>query len=322
MRVTKINVFTGEDMKWTEIRIETTQEASDAMSEMLTGIGAGGVAIEDPFDIRKEIEKADSLDYADENFLSGLGDIVAIKAYFPGDLNLAELVSLIREKIVFISGFLETGKGYAGYSEVDDEDWATAWKKYYKPVRISERVVIKPTWESYSANQEDVVIELDPGMAFGTGTHETTKMCVQLLDKYLKAGDTVLDLGCGTGILAITAAKLGARSVVAVDIDDVAVRVTKENCSLNNTGDVVKAFSGVLKDLKKEKSDIVVANIIANVIIDIAELVPYYIRKGGLFITSGIIRERKQEVIEAYSQKGFSCIETLEMGEWVAMVFV
>jgi ribosomal protein L11 methyltransferase len=308
-------------MKWTEIRIKTTEEAYDAISEMLNTIGAGGVAIEDPNEIRREIQKPNSLDYADDDFLEALGEDVIIKAYFPGDRNIIELEGLIKEKISFIGSFLDTGEGYAGYSQVDDEDWATAWKKYYKPLHLTSRVVIKPTWEEYTTGPDEVVIELDPGMAFGTGTHETTQMCAQLLEKYMKTGDRIADVGCGTGILAIIAAKLGARHVTAVDIDDIAVRVTRENCTQNRVQEVVSALQGVLEDIPKEKVEIVVANIIANVIIDIAGSIPDYLKRGGFFITSGIIRARREEVMEAYTRQGFTCEETLEMGEWVAMVF-
>ena len=308
-------------MKWIEIKIITTEEASDAISEMLTTIGSGGVAIEDPFDIRREIEKPDSLDYADDEFLSNLGEDVVIKAYFPGQMNITELCTLIKEKIEFISRFLNTGEGYSGYSEIDEEDWATAWKKYYKPFHISERVVIKPTWEEYEKKENEIIIDIDPGMAFGTGTHETTRMCAQLLEKYVKNGDGIIDVGCGTGILSIIAVKLGADKAEAVDVDEMAVRITGENSKLNNLEGLVSASKGVLKDLKAAKADVVVANIIANVIIDISKIIPYYLKAGGYLITSGIIKDRKQEVLSAYLESGFTCETTIEMGEWVAIVF-
>lgn len=308
-------------MKWTEIRINTTEEAYDAVSEMLTSIGAGGVVIEDPNDIRRQIESPDSLDYADDEFMSSLGEDVVVKAYFHTESPDGGRTELIREKLKFISRFLDVGKGYAGCSEVDDEDWATAWKKHYKPFHISGRIVIKPSWEVYSGRDDEIVIELDPGMAFGTGTHETTRLCSQLLEKYVGPGQTVIDVGCGTGILSIIAAKLGAGPITAVDIDEVAVRVTEENSRINRTESAVTASRGVLTDIPPMKADIVVANIIADVIVAMAENMRYYIKNGGIIITSGIIRERREDVLEAYESMGFVKEELLEMGEWVAMVF-
>ncbi len=308
-------------MKWIELRIKTTEEASDAISEMLTSIGSGGVAIEDPNDIRREISKPNTLDYVDDEFVQSLGEDVIIKAYFQGDTNINELQSIIKEKISYISNFLSTGEGYIGYSEIDEEDWATAWKKYYKPLKISNKVVVKPTWEAYEAKTDEMVIELDPGMAFGTGTHETTRMCAMLLEKYLKAGDSLLDLGCGTGILSIIGVKLGAKNAKAVDIDEVAVKVAKENCRLNYVDQDIEVCKGILSDVKPEKNDIVIANIIASVIIDISQSIPYHVKADGYFITSGIIKERKDEVLEAYLKNGFTCEEVIEMGEWVAIAF-
>jgi ribosomal protein L11 methyltransferase len=308
-------------MKWFEIKVITTQEASDAVTEMLTVAGAGGTSIEDPNDIRQEILKPNTLDYADEEFLDSLGEDVVIKAYFHGDNNIEELTSLIKEKIKFIGNFLNVGKGYEGYTEVDDEDWGTSWKKYYKPLHLTDKLVIKPSWESYDKSNEEIIIELDPGMAFGTGTHETTRMCAVLLEKYMKKGDRIIDVGCGTGILAIIAAKLGASFVTAVDIDEVAVRVAKENIQINNATTSVNVQKGVLNDIEKEEYDIITANIIADVIIDVSGSVSSYLKKGGLLITSGIIKERSCEVIDAYEKKGFLKEEVQELGEWVAIVF-
>ncbi len=310
-------------MKWYEIQVNTTDEASDAVSEMLTTMGAGGVAIKDPFDIKKEILKPNTLDYADDEFLESLGEDVIIQAYFQSGNNIDELLKKINDGLGNISQFLNVGKGLEGYGEVDDEDWSTAWKKYYKPLQLTDRIVIKPTWEDYSPKGDEIIIQMDPGMAFGTGTHETTQMCSVLLDKYMKDDTEILDIGCGTGILSIIAAKLGAKSVEAIDIDEVAVKVARENIELNQEIPKVSAYKAVLSDLKQDehKYDIVVANIIANVIIDLSSQIPYYLKKESLFITSGIIKERKQEVIDACERNGMSLIETLEMGEWVAMVF-
>jgi len=308
-------------MKWTQVKIKTTEEACEAVSEMLTSIGAGGVVIEDPNEIRRQLESLDSPDYADWGILDRLDGDVTVKAYFNQEYDPDELAAEIRERLESISRYLDVGKGFDGYETVDEEDWSEAWKKYYKPFHISDSVVIKPSWEEYAANDGEIVIELDPGMAFGTGTHETTRMCAQLLEAYVKKGDHVLDVGCGTGILSIIAAKLGASHVDAVDTDEVAVRVTKENCAANGVSQCVSVYRGVLSDVPQVKADIIVANIIADVIIGLSGTVGGYLGSGGILIVSGIIRERRQEVAEAYESKGFELIKTEEMGEWVAMVW-
>ncbi len=306
-------------MKWTEVKITTTGEASDAVSEMLMTLGANGVAIDDPDDIRIEIAKPNTLDYADEEFVNSLGSDVVIKAYFSEDKNSSEILMLAKEKMAVISEFLDTGSYKVETANLDEEDWANNWKKYYKPVHITEKVVIKPSWEEYDARDREIVIEINPGMAFGTGTHETTRLCIQMLEKYLNPGDSVLDAGCGTGVLAITAAKLGASRITAFDIDEVAVRVTKENCELNKVSDKIDSFSGELKNVQPVKYDVVIANIIANVIISISADIKKYIKKDGIFITSGIIKERKQEVLDTYTKLGFKCESIVELGEWTAI---
>jgi ribosomal protein L11 methyltransferase len=308
-------------MKWTEIRIKTTEEACDAVSEMLTTIGAGGVVIEDPNEIRRHLESLDSPDYADQSILDPLGSDVTVKAYFDQERDPGELAAEIRERLKTISRFLYVGKGSTEYETVDDEDWSESWKKHYKPFHISKSVVVKPSWEEYAAIDGDIIIELDPGMAFGTGTHETTRLCAQLLESYVKKGDHVVDVGCGTGILSIIAYKLGASRVDAVDIDETAVRTAKENCAVNGAEHGVSVRRGVLSDLPRVKADIVAANIIADVIIDLSGIVGGYLEEGGILIVSGIIRDRKQEVIKVYDGKGFELAEMREMGEWVAMVF-
>jgi ribosomal protein L11 methyltransferase len=312
-------------MKWLEIAIKTTQEASDAISEMLTSLGAGGVAIEEPDNTIAEISSPGLLNCTDNKFLDGLQKDVVIKAYFPDEGKRDELIKHIKNKIEFISNFLSAGEGYIGCNEVNDEDWSTSWKKYYKAIRLSDRIIIKPSWETYSAGKKEVVIEIDPGMAFGTGTHDTTQMCAKLLEKYVREDCKVIDLGCGTGILSIIAAKLGAGSVTAVDVDKIAVKVSKENCALNSVQDKINIIHGTIRDLPLNesgvKADIIIANIITDVILDLAEDIPRYLVQGGYFIVSGIIRERKQEIIKKYQDYGFILDSSLDIGEWVAVVF-
>lgn len=307
-------------MQWNEIIITTTSEASDAISDMLTTVGAAGVAIEDPQDILMEVSKSDSLDYADPEFLSNLGTDVIIKAYFPQFQSLGELIPILEEKLKFVSNFLDIGKGSISNNTIDEEDWANAWKKYYNTFAITDNVTIKPSWQDVTVEAGKIVIELDPGMAFGTGTHETTKMCAVLVEKYVKAKDSVYDLGTGSGLLAIMAAKFGA-VVTAMDIDEVAVRVAKENANINNVSHVIALSKGVIEEYQGPKFNVIVANIIANVIVSIAPEVLKNIEKNGLFIASGIIKERKEDVLNTYQSLGFELVELNEMGEWVAIVF-
>lgn len=352
-------------MKWTEIVIKTNREAYDAIADMLISIGSGGVAIQDPNDIMqktsyKELTSEDLLtddvlsmdlseqnpagtidEYIDEELLNEINamgkDTVIIKSYFPESTNSVELIQLINEKLSDISRYLDTGSLKIEHSEVQDEDWSNNWKKYYKPFNITEKVIIKPTWESLDSKEEKTIIEMDPGMAFGTGTHETTRLCANLLEKYIQKGDKVIDVGSGSGILTIIAAKLGAEKILALDIDKEAVKVTINNCKHNGVMDKVTAFQGVLGDLysfdgpkfKKEiiefskngKADIIIANIIASVIADLSDKVLQHLKPGGIFITSGIIKSKKDMILERYRSSNFECLEILEDGEWVAIVF-
>ncbi|MHB8964153.1 MAG: 50S ribosomal protein L11 methyltransferase, partial [Saccharofermentanales bacterium] len=207
---------------------------------------------------------------------------------------------------------------------VEDEDWAHSWKKYYSPFKISARTVITPSWEHYTPQEGETVIQLDPGSAFGTGSHATTSMCAELLDAELlkrSGGASVLDLGCGSGILSVIAAKLGAAHVDAVDIDPVAVGVATDNCRINGVLDKVHPIRGEISSLQGSRYDIVVANIIADVIRVIAADVPPLLNKGGVFITSGIINAKSDMVLAACIEAGMKFISKRETDDWVALKF-
>ncbi len=204
---------------------------------------------------------------------------------------------------------------------MNEEDWATAWKQYYHPVKISERFTIVPTWEDYSpVSTDELIIELDPGMAFGTGTHPTTVMCLQGLEKVVKEGDTVVDIGTGSGVLSIGAAMLGAKSVHALDLDEVAVRSAKENVALNKVSDTVQVFHGNLLDTVKEPADVVVANILAEIIMSFTDDAFTIVKPGGLYVTSGIIGAKRDDVKAALEASGFVIEEVLLMEDWVAII--
>jgi ribosomal protein L11 methyltransferase len=228
-----------------------------------------------------------------------------------------------------ISKYIEIGKVKIEYSELYEDDWANNWKAYYKPFNITRDIIIKPSWEDYSINNDGILIEMDPGMAFGTGTHETTRMCALLLEKFIQSGDNLIDVGSGSGILSIISAKLGAEKIIALDVDEDAVNATKNNCKVNNVCHKVKVFKGTLDSFSKlekyfnyEKSDVVVANIIADVIINLCEAVRLCTKRKGLFIASGIIKDKKDSVLSKYLENGFDCEQIVEEGEWVAIVFI
>ena len=337
-------------MRWVEININTTEEAADAICEMLAQIGADGIAVVDPDEIRRIIEDPDSLSYADDGFVDSLGPDVNIKAYFAEfddgmwrlgaksdeyidpngvgniygnimnkTLPTEEAVKLIKDKLDEIAEFLPVGKGFEGYKHVKDEDWANNWKKDYKAFTISDRIAICPSWEDPDGIDSEIKIMLDPGSAFGTGTHETTSMCAELLDKIIKGGEKVLDLGTGSGILAIIARKLDAGEVLAVDIDKLAVDVCEDNCRINGCQDI-KCMTGELKDVEDTGFDLIVANIIADVIAMIAKDIPAKLAPGGYFLCSGIINTKEEKVINALKEAGFVVEQRLTRNDWLAFL--
>ncbi|NNU96009.1 50S ribosomal protein L11 methyltransferase [Anoxybacillus sp. EFIL] len=308
-------------MKWSEISIHTTHEAVEAISNILHEAGAGGVVIEDPFELTKEREttygeiyQLNPDDYPEEG--------VIIKAYLPVNSFLGETVEEIKQAINNLMLYnIDIGRNKITISEVNEEEWATAWKKYYNPVKISERFTIVPTWETYEpVSSDELIIELDPGMAFGTGTHPTTVMCIQALEKTVKQGDMVVDVGTGSGILSIAAAMLGAKRVHALDLDPVAVESAKLNVKLNKVHDVVAVSQNNLLDRVDEQADVIVANILAEIILRFVDDAYRLLRSGGVFITSGIIQTKKQEVKEGLLRAGFTIEETLTMEDWIAFI--
>ena len=252
--------------------------------------------------------------------VDAMPDDVLVKAWFERGEKERETLEAVRahlEQLRAQGG--EVGTLALELTGVKDEDWSENWKKYYKPFRIGTHLVVRPTWEAYEAAPGDLVIELDPGMAFGTGTHETTSMCMQLLEKHLQEGMRVMDVGTGSGILAIAAARLGAREVLAIDIDPAAVKVARENIALNHVRDRVRAVEGDLCKSEAMPCDLAVANIVADAIRMLAAPLTRHLKKGGLLICSGIIREREQDVLEAALAAGYAVADRLEKGEWVAL---
>ncbi|WP_088008026.1 50S ribosomal protein L11 methyltransferase [Indiicoccus explosivorum] len=308
-------------MKWSELSIHTTHEALDAVTNILHEAGASGVVIEDSEELTKEhpdrfgeIYDLDPAEFPAEG--------VVVKAYLPESSFIGETVEEIRQAIGQLESFgIQAGANEIGISEVNEEQWATAWKKYYHPVKISRRFTIVPTWEDYTpVSSDELIIELDPGMAFGTGTHPTTVMCLQALEKTVRQDDRVIDVGTGSGVLAVGAALLGAADVHALDLDEVAVSAARENVALNKKQDRVRVVQGNLLDTIDQQGDVVIANILAEVIIGFTDDAFGAVKAGGRYITSGIIGAKKDDVKEALTASGFIIEEVMMMEDWVTII--
>ena len=277
-------------MKWTEITVITSQEAKEAVTDILYRAGATGVVIVDatPVSLADDVE-----DYSPTPLPDIPLEEVRVTAYLSVEQALPAIIDGVRLEVAALADFaLDPGRGEVILAEVEDEDWATAWKQYYKPVAIGPRIIIKPSWEELDFASDKVIVELDPGMAFGTGTHSTTVMCLEYLQEYDVENKRVLDLGCGSGILSIAAAKLGAKEVLALDYDPVAVKVAEENAQHNNIQAVVTVRQSNLLAMAQGEYDVVVANIIARIIIEAVPAVMAHLAPGGIFIASGIIQEK------------------------------
>ena len=314
-------------MKWIRFTLDTHTDAVDMLSYMLDEIGVEGIEIEDHVPLSEEDKKklfVDILPDPEDN------DGTA-KVHFymePENCNPEKIMMQVQDIFQEVKQFCNIGKGTISLSETEDKDWINNWKTFFKPFRAADNIVIKPTWETYEKeNEDDILIEIDPGIAFGTGSHETTKLCIQALDKYVKKGDSVLDVGCGSGILSIAALKLGAAHATAIDIDEVAVKVAAENMEVNHIpasqytlfdGDLIT--NSFLKVKAGTGHDIVVANILADVIIPLTGVIRPHLKKGGLYITSGIINTKEEEVREALIANGFEILGVEYMKEWCCFI--
>jgi len=305
-------------MNWLEVAVHVPHEGVEMVSNIFDEIGAGGVAIEDPALISKYIDANiwDHYEFPPEVLNR---PVPVVKAYLPEGPELADKLAELQERL---TGLPLEDIPAVETKRVAEEDWATAWMTYYKPLEIGRRLAVKPSWETYTPPDDRIVLELDPGMAFGCGNHPTTTMCMEFLEGIMEGGETVADVGTGTGILAITAAKLGAAQVLAVDLDEVAVKVARENVQLNGVQDKIEVLHGNLLDKVSQPVDLVIANIVANVIIILAPDVRRILKPGGHFITSGIIRFRAEEVKEKLEQAGFTVLARKEDGEWVSYLSV
>lgn len=310
-------------MDWLKVTVRTNTAGADMVSEALMRAGASGTLIEDRMDAQAELENPAKWDMVDPALVEAMDEDVLVHAYLPQDASTLERVASLRATLEALTPDaidFDAGARTLSVENVREEDWAENWKRYYKPFRAGRRLVVKPVWEPFAAGPDDRIVEIDPGMAFGNGTHETTYMCLELLESCLRPGDTVLDVGTGSGILALAAARLGASHALGVDIDPVAVRVARENIARNGLESVVEVRQGDLLQGLNVQADVVLANIIADAVILLSGAVRAHLKQGGAFLCSGIIRDREADVRAALQAAGFAVERAEYRGEWVALV--
>lgn len=303
-------------MLWTEVKVTCSVKDLDDVCSVMSML-ENSIQINDLSDLDTNLRTVYG-DLIDESLLNADKNVASCIIYVPEERNLSEYLSYIKTRLSDLK--IDAKTEVIG---CDEEEWSTAWKKYYKPTRVGEHVIVVPSWEKYEPEIDDIVIDMDPGMAFGTGTHETTRLCASLLEKNVKQGDYMLDVGSGSGILAIIAKKLGSNYTAGCDIDDVAVRTEKENAERNGC-DIDFYKSDLLKNVKIKdgrKFDIVTANIVADIIIRMSENIGEYIREEGLLIASGIIDERENEVDAVLTARGFEKIGAEHEKGWCAILY-
>ena len=299
-------------MHWLEITVETEAAAIETVSAILSEYGEGGVAV------YQHVVPDDE----DAAYHYDTDRPTTVATYLPATAEGADRRARIVDAFGHLIAFNLARIGPVQSREVDEEDWANAWKRFYYPMRFGRRLVVKPSWRAFTPGPDDLVIEIDPGMAFGTGLHQTTAMCMVLLEDYVEQGATVLDQGTGSGILSLAAARLGAAHITAVDTSEVAVEATRENAARNGLAGVIQAERGeAVPPAPRPQGvyDLVIANIIANVIIALAPSFAGALKPGGALIASGIIREREDEVRAALAAAGLTVERREAKDEWVAL---
>jgi len=303
-------------MKLIEVRLifeaDEPQYVGKEITDLFYEFGVQGLKIDEPME-------RDSLDYYKDEKIFLQRDY-AVSAYFPINLYVEKKKALITSTFEEKFGHREDLIYSIDFYELDEEDYQNSWKKYLYPEKVSQRFVVKPTWREYEAVEDEIVIELDPGRAFGTGSHPTTSLCIKSMEEYIKDGDSVIDVGTGSGILMVAANKLGAAEVWGVDIDPLAVEVAKENLELNKVNmDNIKLFKGDLVTVVEDKKfDVVVANILADVILILLNDMSTVVKKGGLMILSGIIEDKSEEIKRRILSLGYEIISETKDKEWVS----
>lgn len=306
---------------WMQVKVLTTTAGADLVSEILLEAGSEGTMIEDRNDVFENQRPEGQWDIIDPAIADRIGEDVKVTGYYPIDENRNNVISSIASalgRLQALTPDVDLGKLEMQVQGFENEDWSESWKKSFKPIRLGEHIVICPGWLEYEKQPDDKVIEIDPGMAFGTGTHETTGMCAALIEKYVQPGQRVIDIGTGSGILAIVAAHMGAKEVLATDLDAVAVRVAAENAALNGFGDKIDCRCGDLLDVVDVSGDVVIANIIADVILMLAKPVRERIVPNGVFICSGVAIDRREDVRRALLENDYEILDEPVKGEWAA----
>ncbi len=302
---------------WQEFRISIHREAQEALSNQLIELGSQGVAISDSLDVLNHKDSFGEILPEVE-----ASDMVTVTAYFPDTADLAQITNNLQQAILDFQGLgIETGSVVFHQETLAEEDWAENWKQYFKPARITHDLTIVPSWTDYQPTAGEKIITLDPGMAFGTGTHPTTKMSLFALEQVLRGGETVLDVGTGSGVLSIASSLLGAKDIYAYDLDDVAVRVAQENIAMNpDMGNIHVAAGDLLRGVD-QKADVIVANILADILIHLTEDAFRLLKNEGCLIMSGIISEKWDMVRQSAEAAGFFLETHMIQGEWNACVF-
>ncbi len=306
-------------MDYVEVTVSTTTQGADAVSDEMLRLGAAGIQILDRADLPDPAHPVHNWELMDQSVIDRMPEDVQVKAWYPeadtpGILEkLNAFLPQLRSVCAFPLGTLQVT-----VQTVAETDWSENWKKYYKPFRAGRHLVVKPSWEKWDAQPGDLIVEMDPGMAFGTGTHETTALCVEMMEEYYRGGRLV-DVGTGSGILAIAAARLGAEKITAVDIDPDAVRVARENAALNGLADRINVRQGDLIEGLDETFDFAVANILAPIIKILLAPLYRHLTPGALFLCSGILDEQAEDVAQAVQAAGYTLLEVRHKNDWVAL---
>ncbi len=319
-------------MNWTELIIYTSTEGIEIVTSRLMDIGITGFVIKDKQDFEDFLQHKDgNWDYVDDDLMELRECETSITVYLEDNADGAEQLSLIKQQLTELSVLNENsiyGRLEYELSGIREEDWANNWKQYFKPIEIGDKLLVKPSWEKAQENEQRKILEIDPATSFGTGQHNTTRLCLELLEKNISEGDRLLDLGCGSGILSIGALILGASSAYAVDIEENAAKIAAENALKNGIGeDRYTAACGNIIDDKKLREeigsgyDVVCANIVADVLIAMSPYFMEFVKKGGRLVVSGIIEKRRDEVVSSIKERGFKLLEERSLGDWTACSF-